>query len=205
MGTRPPPRVPPVRIASPTPLSPSTPSFGWLLRNSIKRQPPKTALRPSLNFFNGHHFGAQNKGTNRIARKPWRRAPLLGSLGASAPRFGSMADVAMEIDGLAAGGRAVQQLLILWCVRWDFGGIFRASAPLGIQQSHQKIPSPKKGIYSTYDNPHTKKRWYLSSKPPTTGNFGGNEGNPTMVGFCIIMYNTKRYTYSTVCTTPSVR
>jgi hypothetical protein len=35
-----------------------------------------------------------------------------------------MADVAMEREGKAAGGRAVQRKLILWCVRWDFGGIF---------------------------------------------------------------------------------
>jgi hypothetical protein len=77
------------------------------------------------------------------------------------------------------GVGAVQRLLIvLCCVRWDFGGIFRASAPLGTQQSHQKIPSPKKGICSTYDDPHTKKRWYLPSKPPTTGNLGGNEEIP---------------------------
>ena len=125
---------------------PPTPSFGWLSRFIFKWRPPKTGAPPISQFVDGRHFGAPNKGTKRRAREPGRRAPLLGSWGGAAPRFGSMADVAMERESKAAGGRAVQRLLILWCVRWDFGGIFRASAPLGTQQFQQKIPSPKKGI-----------------------------------------------------------
>jgi hypothetical protein len=164
-----------------------------LSRFIFKWRPPKTGAPPITQFINGRHFGAPNKGIERSAREPGRRAPLLGSWGGAAPRFGSMADVAMERESKAAGGRAVQRLLILWCVRWDFGGIFRASAPLGTQQSHQKIPSPKKGIYSTYDDPHTKKRWYLSSKPPTTGNLGGNEEIPQRWDFA---HNTLVSTWS---------
>ena len=110
--TRPPPRVPPVRIASPTHPPPPTPSFGWLLHISIKRQPPKTGTPPISQFFHGGHLGAQNKGTKRSVRKPGRRAPLLGSWGAAAPRFGSVADVAMEREGKAAGGIVGWQRLI---------------------------------------------------------------------------------------------
>jgi hypothetical protein len=116
MGTRPPPRVPPIRIASPTPIPPPIPSFGWLLHISIKRQPPKTGAPPISQFFHGGHFGAQNKGTKRSARKPGRRAPLLGSWGAAAPRFGSVADVAMEREGKAAGGIVGWQRLTCLCV-----------------------------------------------------------------------------------------
>jgi hypothetical protein len=51
-------------------------------------------------------------------------------------------------------------------------GIFRASAPLGAQQSHQKIPSPKKGIYSTHDDPHTKKDGICHQNLPPLGILG---------------------------------
>ncbi len=99
MGKHPPPRVPPVRIASPVPPLPPTPSIGWLSCHPFKWRPPKTGASPVSQLFHGRHFGAHNKGTKRSARKPGHRAPLIGSLGAAAPRFGSMSDVAMEIDG----------------------------------------------------------------------------------------------------------
>ncbi len=86
MGTHPPPRVPPVRIASPTPPPPSAPSFGWLLHISIENQPPKTSAPPVSQFFHGCHFGAHNKGTKRSARKPGRRAPLSFGRGPSKKR-----------------------------------------------------------------------------------------------------------------------
>ncbi len=103
MGKRPPPRVSPIRIASPTPHPPSNPSFGWLSRLIFKWRPPKTGAPPISQFVDGRHFGAPNKGTKRRAREPGRRAPLIGSWGGAAPRFGSMADDAMEREGKAAG------------------------------------------------------------------------------------------------------
>ena len=109
MGKRPPPRVTPVRIASPVPLPPQTPSIGWLSCLPFKWRPPKTGAPPISQFVDGRHFGAPNKGIERSAREPGRRAPLIGSWGGAAPRFGSMADVAMEREGKAAGGRAVQR------------------------------------------------------------------------------------------------
>ena len=117
MDKRPPPRVPPVRIASPKPPPPPTPSFGWLSRLFFKWRPPKTGAPPITQFVDGRHFGAPNKGTKRRAREPGRRAPLLGSWGGTAPRFGSMADVAMEREGKAAGGRVAEwQRLVVLCV-----------------------------------------------------------------------------------------
>jgi hypothetical protein len=71
--------------------------------------------RPSLQFVDGRHFGAPNKGIKRSAREPGRRTPLLGSWGAAAPRFESMAGVAMEREGEAAGGRVAAAHLEL-CV-----------------------------------------------------------------------------------------
>ena len=71
--------------------------------------------RPSLQFVDGRHFGAPNKGIERSARDPGRRTPLLGSWGAAAPRFESMAGVAMEREGEAAGGRVAAAHLEL-CV-----------------------------------------------------------------------------------------
>ena len=103
MSKRPPPRVPPVRIASPTPPLPPTPSFGWLLRRSIEQRPSKTGAPPISQFFHGRHYGAPNKRTKRSARRPGRRAPPSGSWGAATKRSGSMADVAMEREGEAAG------------------------------------------------------------------------------------------------------
>jgi hypothetical protein len=44
MSKRPPPRVPPVRIASQTPPPPPTPSFGWLLLRRHPRGPDKTRV-----------------------------------------------------------------------------------------------------------------------------------------------------------------
>ncbi len=46
MGERPPPRIPPMLIASPVPPPPPTPSIGWLLHISTERQPPKTGAPP---------------------------------------------------------------------------------------------------------------------------------------------------------------
>ena len=98
-----PPCVPPVRITSPTPPPPPTPSFGWLLRRTIEQRPSKTDAPPVLQFFDGRHFGAPNKGTKRSTRAPGRRPPPSGSWGAAAMRFGSMAGVSMEREGEAAG------------------------------------------------------------------------------------------------------
>jgi hypothetical protein len=101
-----------------SPPPPPTPSFGWLSRLFFKWRPPKTGAPPITQFVDGRHFGAPNKGTKRRAREPGRRAPLLGSWGGAAPRFGSMADVAMETrEGKAAGGRVAEwQRLVVLCV-----------------------------------------------------------------------------------------
>jgi hypothetical protein len=42
----PPPRVPPVRIASPMPPPSPTPSFGWLLHLPVEQRPSKTGAPP---------------------------------------------------------------------------------------------------------------------------------------------------------------
>ncbi len=115
MGKRPPPRVPPVRIASPKLPPPPTPSFGWLSRFPFEWRPPKTGAPPITQFVDGRHSGAPNKGIRGSAREPGRRAPLLGSWGAAAPLFGSMADDAMEREGKAAGGRVAAAHLVV-CV-----------------------------------------------------------------------------------------
>jgi hypothetical protein len=114
MGKRSPPRVPPIRIASPLSPPPPNPSFGWLLHVRSKWRPPKTGALPISQFVDGRHFGAPNKGTKRCAHEPGRRAPLLGSWGAATHLFGSMADDAMEREGKAAGGSG-QRLMVL-CV-----------------------------------------------------------------------------------------
>ena len=62
-----------------SPPPPPTPSFGWLSRFSFKWRPPKTGAPPITQFVDGRHFGAPNKGIERSAREPGRRAPLLGS------------------------------------------------------------------------------------------------------------------------------
>jgi hypothetical protein len=116
MCKRPPPHVLPIRIASPMPPLPTNPSFGCLLRVPSKWRPPKTGAPPISQFVDGHHFGAPNKGTKLCAREPGRWAPLLGSSGAAAPLFRSMADDAFEREGKAAGGRVAAQGLILSCV-----------------------------------------------------------------------------------------
>ena len=103
MGKRPPPRVPPVRIASLVPPTPPTPSIGWLSRLLSKWRPPKTGAPPISHFFDGRHFGAPNKGIEGSSSEPSRRAPQLGARGAAAQRFGSMADVAMDRGSKAAG------------------------------------------------------------------------------------------------------
>ena len=106
MSKRPPPRVPPVLIASPKSIPPPPPSFGWLLRRPNEQRPSKTGAPPVSQFFDGPHFGTPNMGTECSTRKPGRRAPLLGSWGAAAPRFKSMMeDVSMEKEGKAGGGR----------------------------------------------------------------------------------------------------
>jgi hypothetical protein len=122
MGKRPPSRLPPIRIASPKPPPPTTPSFGWLSRFLFKWQPPKTGAPPITQFIDGGHFGAQNKGNECSAREPGRLAPLLGPWGAAAPLFGSMADDAMEREGKAALGVGWQRLILLYvcCVCESF-------------------------------------------------------------------------------------
>ncbi len=56
--------------------SPLTPTFGWLLHLTSKRQPPK-AETPSLSLFiDGSRFGAPSKGTSRGDRKPTTRCLL---------------------------------------------------------------------------------------------------------------------------------
>jgi len=79
MSKRPPPRVPPVLIASPTSIPPPSTSFGWLLHRSNEQRPSKTGAPPVSQFFDGRHFDAPNKGKTRSAREPGRLAPLLGS------------------------------------------------------------------------------------------------------------------------------
>ena len=76
MTKRPPPRIPPVRISSPPPPQPPTPLFGWLLRRSIEQKPSKTGVPPISQFFDGHTYGAPNKGTKRSAHEPGRRVRL---------------------------------------------------------------------------------------------------------------------------------
>jgi len=96
------------------PPPPSNPSFGWLSRLIFKWRPPKTGAPPISQFVDGRHVGAPNK---RHQTQPGRWAPLLGSWGAAAPRFGSMADDAMEREGKAAGGRvAVARRVRVCCV-----------------------------------------------------------------------------------------
>jgi hypothetical protein len=94
---------------------PPTPSFGWLLRLDAKWRPSKSGAPPISQYSDEHHFGAPNKGTRSSARKLRRRAPLLGSWGAAAPRFGSVADVTMEREGKAARG-IVRWQRIMSCV-----------------------------------------------------------------------------------------
>ncbi len=60
-------------------------------------------------------FVVLTKGTCRSEREPGRPAPATDLWGAAAPQFGSMADVAMEIWGKAAGGREAAVILFL-CV-----------------------------------------------------------------------------------------
>ncbi len=71
---------------------------------------------PSFNF-DASLFVVLTKGTSRSEREPGHLAPAKDSWGAAAPRFGSMADVAMEIWGKAAGGReAAAHLVFVCCV-----------------------------------------------------------------------------------------
>jgi hypothetical protein len=97
---------------------PPKPSFGWLSRLIFKWRPPKTGAPPITQFVDGRHFGAPNKGIERSAREPGRRAPLLGSRGGAARRLRSMADVAMERECKAAGGRvaAAHRVVCVLCV-----------------------------------------------------------------------------------------
>ncbi len=58
------------RVSSMMIPSPLTPTFGWLLRLTSERWPPK-AKTPSLSLiFDGSHFGAPSKRTSRGDRKP---------------------------------------------------------------------------------------------------------------------------------------
>ncbi len=79
------------------------------------QQSSKTDAPPVSQIFDGRHFGAPNKGTKRSVRKPRRWVPPLGSWGAAALLFGSMADDAMEREGKAAGGSVAAANLVL-CV-----------------------------------------------------------------------------------------
>ena len=74
-GKRPPPHVPPSRVASPTSHPPPTSLFGWLLRSFIEWQPPKTDAPPISQFFDGCHWGAPIKGSRRSKPEPGRLAP----------------------------------------------------------------------------------------------------------------------------------
>ena len=69
------PRVPPVRISYPTFLPPPTPPFGWLLRHPVKWRPSKVDAPPTSLFFDGCHFGAQNKGKESGENEPRPPAP----------------------------------------------------------------------------------------------------------------------------------
>ena len=75
MGKHPPPRVPPVRIASPKLPPPPTPSFGWLSRFPLEWRPPKTGAPPTLNSSMGAILAPQ---TN--ASKAARASPGAGRL-----------------------------------------------------------------------------------------------------------------------------
>jgi hypothetical protein len=121
MGTCPPPCIPHACIASQRP--PPTNTIVWLvvayLHQEAATQDRCSAAPPISQFFHGRHFSAQNKGTKRSARKPGRRVPLLGSWGAAAPQFRSVADVAMEREGKAAGGIVGwQRLILVVCRVW---------------------------------------------------------------------------------------
>jgi hypothetical protein len=71
---------------------------------------------PSPSFiFDASSFVVLTKGTSRSEREPGRPAPATNSWGAAAPRFRSMADVAMEIWGKAAGGREAAAHLVFVC------------------------------------------------------------------------------------------
>jgi hypothetical protein len=76
MGKRPPPRVPPVRIASLVPPTPPTPSIGWLSRLLFKWRHLRQVLRPSLTSSMGAILApAQTK-----ASKAARASPAAGRL-----------------------------------------------------------------------------------------------------------------------------
>ncbi len=70
MGERPPPRIPPVLIASPVPPPPPTPSIGWLLHISTKRQPPKTGAPPVSYFSMGAISASKTWGPNAAGTRP---------------------------------------------------------------------------------------------------------------------------------------
>ncbi len=58
------------RVSSIMIPSPLTPTFGWLLRLTSERRPPK-AETPSLSLFSdGSRFGAPSRGTSRGDREP---------------------------------------------------------------------------------------------------------------------------------------
>ena len=59
MSKPPPPRVTLVRISSPTLPPPPTPSFGWLLHQTIKQRPSKTGVLPVSQFFDWGHYSDQ--------------------------------------------------------------------------------------------------------------------------------------------------
>ncbi len=82
-------------------------------------------------------FGAQIKGRESGKKEPRPLAPAQDSWGGAAPWFGSIADVAMESEGKAAGG-------------WRR----RASAHLGVVcegVSEEKIPSCPEMLLSHVD------------------------------------------------------
>jgi hypothetical protein len=115
---RPPPCVPPLRIASSMPPPPTTPSFGWVLRRTIAQRPFKAGAPPVSQYSDGRHFGAPKKGTKRSAHEPGRRTPPSGSWEAAATQFGCMEDVVKEREGEADGRYRVRSgsSCVLCCV-----------------------------------------------------------------------------------------
>ncbi len=99
----------PFVISQRTVSPPSNPlptlTFGWLLYSPIKWWPTKVEDPSFSLFFDGCHFGAPCKGNGAAWTSLPHRKPAYDSWGAKALWFWSMADVAMERKGKAAGNR----------------------------------------------------------------------------------------------------
>ena len=78
-------RVPPRSRLMKLPPPPPQPTFGWLLCLLTKRRPPKVEAPPISQFFDGCHFGAQNKGKESGENEPRPLAPAQDSWGGAAP------------------------------------------------------------------------------------------------------------------------